>query len=475
MTPIFDAMTRYIRDNPLAFHTPGHKRGLGAHDLLKEFLTDRGLSAEVSLMEELDDLNSPATCIRDAENLAAEIYGADDAFFSVNGTTGAIQSMMLATLKEFDEVIVARNAHRSIVGGLILTGARPIFINPRIEDGLQLGIDPAEVESIFKSNSKIRAVILVSPTYFGITSNLEKISRIAHDHGSVLLIDEAHGSHLKFSDRLPKHAIESGANFSATSTHKLLGSLTQTSMLLFKNSGGINFTRESIQHATNLIQTTSPNYILLASLDIARQQMFENGNRLWNRAIDLSNHLRDEISKIDGFETFNRGDLDPTKVSIDARRLGLTGIELESILRWDFKIQCELSDPFRALFLITYSDTEDQIERLLDALKLISRNRKVIDRVDFEIPRLSTIPEQILTPRQAFFSKSKSIPIQESIGKISAEEINFYPPGIPILYPGELISREIIDYIREMMQFNIRLVSTDPTFQTIKIIQKGDI
>ena len=458
MTPIYDAMKRYLRDDPAAFHTPGHKKTNGAHEFLREMLTDSGLKMEVSLMEELDDLLSPSTCIFDAEKLTAELFGADECFFFVNGTTSAIQTMLLSSLKPGDEVIIPRNAHRSIVGGLVLTGARPIFINPNVYNMLAMEIT---------ITPKTRAVLIVSPTYYGKTSDIESISEICHSRKIPLLVDEAHGAHFYFSDRFPKSAIQAGANFSAVSTHKTLGSLTQTSILLFKNTGGIDFSREHVQHSMNLIQSTSPNQILLASLDIARHQMEIDGTRLWNRAIDLSCHLRAELEKIAGLRV-NSFD-DPTRISVDARELGLSGIELEKILRYDFKIQCELSDPYRVLFLLSYADGIPQINLLIDAMKTISKQRKFSKSIEIKLPNID-MPEQILTPRQAFFSKSRSVKIQDAINEISAEEINFYPPGIPLIYPGEKITKNLLEYIEEIKRFSLKLSASDPTFETVKII-----
>ena len=465
MTPIYDAMKRYLRDDPAAFHTPGHKKTNGAHEFLREMLTDSGLKMEVSLMEELDDLLSPSTCIFDAEKLTAELFGADECFFFVNGTTSAIQTMLLSSLKPGDEVIIPRNAHRSIVGGLVLTGARPIFINPNVYNMLAMEITPEKIERSI--TQKTRAVLIVSPTYHGKTSDILRISEICHDRKIPLLVDEAHGAHFYFSDRFPKSAIQAGANFSAVSTHKTLGSLTQTSILLFKNTGGIDFSREHVQHSMNLIQSTSPNQILLASLDIARYQMEIDGTRLWNRSIDVSCHLRAELEKIAGLRV-NSFD-DPTRISVDARELGLSGIELEKILRYDFKIQCELSDPYRVLFLLSYADGIPQIDLLIDAMKTISKQRKFSKPIEVKLPNID-MPEQILTPRQAFFSKSRSVKIQDAINEISAEEINFYPPGIPLIYPGEKITKNLLEYIEEIKRFSLRLVASDPSFETVKII-----
>ncbi|MBR6709984.1 MAG: aminotransferase class I/II-fold pyridoxal phosphate-dependent enzyme, partial [Selenomonadaceae bacterium] len=263
--PIAEAMKAYAGDGALAFHTPGHKQGLGAHALLRELITAQGLREEVSLMEELDDLHAPSGCIREAQELAAELYGADAAYFMVNGTTGAVHTMLLAALSPGDTVLVPRNAHRSMMGGILLSGARPVFLSPEIDRtwGIPMGLSVETVREAVEQHPDAKALALVSPTYYGVASDLREMAKILHEKGMLLLVDEAHGAHLKFHERLPVQAMDAGADLAAQSTHKLLGSLTQSSMLLGRK-GRVDFSR--VQEAASLLQSTSPNYLLLASL-----------------------------------------------------------------------------------------------------------------------------------------------------------------------------------------------------------------
>lgn len=301
--PIAEAMKAYAADGARAYHTPGHKQGLGAHPLLKALVTEEGLREEVSLMEELDDLHEPTMCIKEAQEMAAALYGADQAFFMINGTTGAIHTMLMGALAPGDTVLVPRNAHRSVIGGIILAGARPVFLQPEVDErlGIAMGLTEETVRSAIAAHPEAKALVCVYPTYYGVTYSLAEIAELVHAHGMLLLVDEAHGPHLRFSDDLPPQAIDCGADMAAQSTHKILGAMTQASMLF---TSGPRVSRERVREAASLLQSTSPNQLLLASLDIARLQMAEVGQEQVRRAVRLAEKLRRAINEIDGLWSF---------------------------------------------------------------------------------------------------------------------------------------------------------------------------
>ncbi|HCB93355.1 MAG TPA: arginine decarboxylase [Selenomonas sp.] len=480
--PIAQAMRSYAEDGALAFHTPGHKQGLGAHPMLRELITEKGLMEEVSLMEELDNLQAPSHCIRDAQRLAAELYGADSAWFMINGTTGAIHTMLLAALSPGDKVLVPRNAHRSMMGGILLAGAHPIFLQPEIEReyGIPMGLSIECVRHAIEAHPDAKAVAIVSPTYYGAASDTPGIAELAHSKGMLLLVDEAHGAHLRFSSKLPISAMEAGADLSAQSTHKLLGSLTQTSMLLGKK-GYIDFDR--VQTVSSLLQSTSPNYLLLASLDIARLQMAEEGSLRIERAIDIARKLREEIRRIPGLDclgcecvgTNGTAGFDPTKLTVSVKGLGITGMEAETLLRHRFKLQCELSDPYNVMFIISMADTDREGERLLEGLKKLAlhceHNGKVSSKASLPPLELPAIPKLILSPREAFWEKTERVPMKASVGRICAEQLVFYPPGVPILCPGEEISPEILEYALERKIMGLKVTGVEDTsLKTIKVV-----
>lgn len=475
--PIREAMEAYAKGGAMAFHTPGHKQGRGAHEFLKDLVTEQGLREEVSLMEELDDLHSPSACIKEAQELAASLYGADRAFFMVNGTTGAIHTMLLAALAPGDTVLLPRNAHRSLLGGIILLGAHPVFLQPEVEEGLgiAMGLSLETVKRGILEHPEAKALAMVSPTYYGVASDLGAISDLLHANGMLLLVDEAHGAHLKFSDVLPPQAMDAGADMAAQSTHKLLGSMTQSSLLLVRE-GRVD--PERVQRASGILQTTSPNQLLLASLDIARLQMAEGGEELVGRAVLLAEELRRAVNRVDGLYAFGEEimgrpgamALDPTKVTVSFRGIGRSGVEAEKILRREYGIQCELADAYNLLFIVSYADTRRETEYLRDALSNMAKKYRREGTFSLRCS-LPPLPPLRMTPREAFFAPVEEVPFAGSLGRISAEQVMFYPPGIPLLCPGEEITEDCIDYVREMQGLGLNVSGTaDPALENIRVV-----
>ena len=481
--PIAEAMRKYREDGVLAFHTPGHKQGLGAHPLLRELVTEQGLREEVSLMEELDDLHEPTMCIAEAQKLAAELYGAGQAYFCINGTTGAVQAMLLGTLSAGDTVLVPRNAHRSIIGGLILSGARPVYLQPEIDArlGIPTGIGLENLQAAVAAYPEAKAAVLVYPTYYGTTVDLGAIADFLHSRDMLLLVDEAHGPHLPFSEELPREAIAAGADAAALSTHKILGSMTQTSMLLVNRETKLD--RERLRESMSLLQSTSPNQLLLASLDIARLQMAEQGRELVGRAVALSQKLRQSINGLAGlwspgaedFATPGACGLDLTKITVQVKDLGISGLEAEHYLRYEQKVQCELSDAWNLLFIISYADGEVQGARLLEALQALCGYAEKLGHKPLREglpPQADRWQETELTPREAFFAAKEQVAFAETAGRISAEQVMFYPPGVPLLVPGERISRELLDYLKAQQVLGRKIVGPEDTaLGTLKVVK----
>lgn len=477
--PVAEAMKAYAQDGALAFHTPGHKQGLGAHPLLRELITSQGLREEVSLMEELDDLHEPTMCIREAQELAAQLYGADAAYFMINGTSGAIHAMIMGTLKPGDTVLLPRNAHRSMIGGLILAGVKPVFIQPRIDRklGIPMGLELKDIEKAADEHPEAKALLLVYPTYYGVTIDLQAAAEFVHSRSMLLLVDEAHGPHLKFSDRLPMQALDAGADMAAQSTHKILGSMTQTSILLAR-AGRMDL--ERVRSAASLLQSTSPNQLLLASLDIARLQMAEQGVELVGRAVRLAEKLRQAVNAIPGLWSFGADylpageSLDLTKVTVSVRGLGITGVQAESILRHEYKIQCELADAYNLLFIISYADTDEQVRVLTGALQKMAA--RFADREELTLQvAIPPVPALGISPRAAFFGGQETVAFEDAAGCIAAEQIMFYPPGIPILSPGDEIAPGALCYIRTMQRLGLKVVGpADTSLKTIQIVRDND-
>ncbi len=481
-TPLLAAMQHYVQEEVIPFHTPGHKQGKGMHHTLERIIGRDALALDLALMEELDDFHEPYGCIKDAQKLAAQLYGADHSFFVINGTTGGIYAMILAVAGPGEKIIVPRNAHRSIIGGIILSGAIPIFMQPEVDNdlGLAMGVTPETVENTVGQHPDAKGVLIINPNYYGVAVDLKKIVNIVHEHNMVVLVDEAHGPHLRFSNRLPIQALDAGADICAQSTHKIIGALTQCS-LVHCREGRIRVPH--LKAMLQLTQSTSPNYIMLVSLDVARMQMALEGTALIERSIALANWTRQEINKIPGLYCFgsekkgNPGiyDLDPTKVTVTVKGLGLTGPEAERILRHQYKIQAELSDLYNLLFLITLGDREEEVHLLVAALRDMAK--KHAKAYDFSLLErcihapYPVAPQGILSPREALFGNTCMVPFAHSAGMICAEIVTFYPPGIPVVCPGERITQEIIDYCQLLQQSGMHVSGPeDYTLKTIKVV-----
>jgi len=475
-TPLFDALMNYIKEGTIPFHVPGHKQGRG-NNVLASILGKTTLAMDLTCMEDLDNICNPKSVIKEAEDLAASAYSAENAFFLVNGTTSGIQAMIMSVCNPGDKIIIPRNAHKSAIGGIILSGAYPIYVEPEIDPflGVAMGVSPFNIKEVLEIHPDAKAVFIINPTYYGVASNLKEIVSIAHDYNVPVLVDEAHGSHFAFHEDLPLSAMETGADLAASSTHKLVGSLTQSSILLHQ---GNLINPEYVKAVLNLSQTTSPSYILLASLDIARREIALHGRERISKTISLANKAKKELSKIEGLYVLDTDilnndanfALDPTKLVVNVRELGFSGIEIERILRERYHIQLELSDLYNFIALITIGDDETTINTFINALKEIVSARPVnkVIRHSIDLPQL---PEQQVLPRQAFYGETHIVPLSEAEGEISAEMIMAYPPGIPIICPGERITKEVIEYIQLLHTENAELQGTqDPEVRNIKVL-----
>lgn len=492
--PLYEAVMRYAGSGCSPWHTPGHKMGLGADERLKKLITPLGLRGEVSLADELDDPFAPAGAIEEAQQAAAEYFGARETVFLVSGTTGAIHLMILAALAPGDLALVSRGSHRSVLGGLALAGVRPVYIDPEYdkEAGLALNITPAAVESAVKKYPAAKALLLPSPNYYGIAAGLREIASILHRAGMLLLVDEAHGAHLSAmrgirrpgqagKGRIPESAMESGADLAAQSTHKLLGSLTQTSMLHIGAAAPPDM-GERVYRAYGLTQTTSPDYLLLASLDIARAQLQETGERALEKVYGLVGELAGKIDALPGLSLYSlpvdwqdHFTQDVFKLAVDVSGLGITGPRAWSFLRQERLIQPELSDARRVLFIASYADNGESLGKLYKSLRALSSKYgggKSGRRQ--ELPPLPTAAEEMpcLNPREAFFAPAETAAIQVAVGRIAAEAITFYPPGIPVFYPGEIITAEAVEYLRAGLAAGLVPHGSDPELKTLRVIKR---
>ncbi|MDO4921812.1 MAG: aminotransferase class I/II-fold pyridoxal phosphate-dependent enzyme [Phascolarctobacterium sp.] len=475
--PLLNAMLRYKYENVYPLHTPGHKGGRGMERLLRQELGG-GAAMDVSLMSELDDIHEPASYIKDAQALAAKTYGSDACFWALNGTTQAIHAMLMTALQPGEKLLLPRNAHRSVAGGLILGGVEAVYLQPEFNAafGLQMQVTPEAVERALIEDKAIKAVLLTTPNYYGVAARTAEIAAICHAHGAVLLVDEAHGPHLGFSDLLPPSALQSGADACAQSTHKILGAMTQCSMLHVRGE------RLDLQRAADVMSvltTTSPNYLLMASLDAARAQAQAYGKQMAEAAVAAAQKLRRLCAAHAGLRVLEEADcgglrLDHTKVTVNFADWGYNGVEVGDALR-QAGVAVELVDARNVLFLVTYADTtadyEAALRRIDEALRALERQKRrpLSGAAAQSVPATAAA----LTLREVFYSAKQAVPLAQAAGRVCGEQVSFYPPGIPVLLPGEIVTPEIISYCRAMKALGLPVSGpADSSLQTLRVVRE---
>lgn len=448
--PLFEALESFKTRRVVPFDVPGHKRGKGNKELL-DFLGEKCLTVDVNAMKPLDNLAHPIGVIKAAEDLAAAAFHAANAFFMVGGTTSSVQAMILSVVKKNDKIILPRNVHQSAINALILSGAAPIYINPQINEelGISLGMRLSDVKVAIQNNPDAKAILINNPTYYGICSHIKEITRLAHQHNIRVLVDEAHGTHFYFGKNLPLSAMAAGADLACVSMHKSGGSLTQSSILLCSKKINADYVRQII----NLTQTTSASYLLLSSLDISRRNLALNGKQIFQRVTELTDYAREEINLIRDYYAFGKElinhdsvfDFDTTKLSINTLKVGLAGIEVYDLLRDEYDIQIEFGDLGNILAYVSVGDSHKNIERLIGALAEI---RRIYKKEKASLMKHEYInPTVELPPQEGFYAPKTSVPLEHAVGGICGEFVMCYPPGIPILAPGEKVTKDIVDYI----------------------------
>lgn len=474
--PLYEALLSFKKKRVVPFDVPGHKRGRGNPELV-ELLGEKCVGLDVNSMKPLDNLGHPTSVILDAEELTADAFGASHAFLMVGGTTSSVQTMILSVCKAGEKIILPRNIHKSVINALVLCGAIPVYVDVKVNHqiGIALGITVSEMKKAMDENPDAKAIFLNNPTYYGICSNLKELTDLAHACGMKVLVDEAHGTHLSFNNDLPMSAMQAGADLAAVSMHKSGGSLTQSSILLC----GPNFDSEYVRQIINLTQTTSASYLLLSSLDISRRNLALRGSESFAKVARMAEYARSEINAIGGYYAYGKElidgdsvyDFDVTKLAIYTRGIGLTGIEVYDLLRDEYDIQIEFGDIGNILAYISIGDRIQDIERLVGALEDIKWEYSKQDTDQFCSEFIQ--PEAVYTPQQAFYSNKELVDLENTNGRICGELVMCYPPGIPILTPGEKITDEIIAYIQYAKEKGCSVQGTiDPTVSKLNVIKE---
>lgn len=481
-TPLLDAIVEYTRERPAYFKIPGHRYEKGISPRWRQWTGDGIFRFDLTEAEGLDDLHCPEGVIKEAQELAAEIFHTKATYFLVNGTTCGNEAMVLTCASEKEKIMVPRNAHKSVLMGLILSGAEPIYLMPRFDEktGLCGSIMPEDVEEGFRNHPDCKGVFLVSPTYYGVCSDIQRISEICHQNHAILMVDEAHGGHLYFGEKhmgtdvLPKGAILQGADICAQSMHKVTGSLTQSSLL---HVGSERIDRGRLEANLHMVQSTSPSYLLMTSLDAARYELAMHGSEMLSRALELAESARKRINKIPGMVCYGKEikndtiyDLDLTRLVLSAEKLGITGFELADRLYEEHKVGLELADEKNAVAVVTYANEVQDINRLTDALENIAQKQIHREKPITKFP-MPSLPAYVVSPRQAYFAQKQRISWSQAKGKIAGEALIPYPPGIPLVNPGEIITEEVWEYMeyyrKEKLHFH---GPSDKKLDTIQII-----
>ncbi|TAE61443.1 MAG: aminotransferase class I/II-fold pyridoxal phosphate-dependent enzyme [Nostocales cyanobacterium] len=457
-TPLIDALKTSISRTHTPFYTPGHKRGAGISPILTDLLGENVFKADLTELAELDNLFTPESAILQAQELAADAFGAEKTYFLINGSTCGIEAAIMATCSMGDKIILPRNIHSSVISGLVLSGAIPIFIYPEYDDNLDIAhsIKLEDLQLTLSQHPDAKAVLMVHPTYYGVCGDLKSIAQVTHQYNIPLIVDEAHGAHFHFHPHLPTSALAAGADITIQSIHKTLGSMTQSSMLHLQGER-INIDR--LNKALQLVQSTSPSFVLLASLDAARHQMAMNGESLMLETLYLASAARRKINKIPGLSVLdipeNKDssffDLDKTRLTVNVSQLGITGFAAEDFIN-ENGLTPEFSSLQNLIFIISLGNNKSDIESLITGLQNLSQSPKLTNQHDiYKYGNIAMIRNTLcLSPREAFFADTETLPLEKTLNRICAENVCPYPPGIPILMAGELITKPALEYLQQI-------------------------
>lgn len=473
--PLLDALIDYSKTPITHFDVPGHKKR-NSPELVSAF-GDKVLSMDANSTPELDMLGHPTGVILEAENLLADAYGASNAFMLVNGSTSGVQYMIMTVCKPKDKIIMPRNVHKSAINALIMSGAQPVFVQPETDStfGIMHGVTYENVRKAIHENPDAKAVLIINPTYFGVTSDLKAIVKLAHRHSMAVLVDEAHGAHFAFNKDFPSSAMECGADMSTLSLHKTGGSLTQSSVMLLNDR---LYSKSQVRTVINLFQTTSASYLLMSSIDLARRKLALSGQAIFEKLIKEVADAKQEIKNIDGLDVITKENIDSkgifnydeTKIVVRVNDLGLTGFEAYNILKKHYGVQPELAETYVVLFVASIGDDETTLKKLVESLKDMAKNFRKPSPFIVETRSMMIDPKTVISPREAYYSKKHQVKLDKAAGEICGESIMIYPPGIPLAIPGEKLTTEIIDHYKFYKSQNCVVINDEENSDYITVL-----
>jgi lysine decarboxylase len=515
--PIFETLAGYARSGIYGFHTPGHKGGRFAAAEVTDLVGKSGLALDLPAMTATDNTFHPTGCVREAQELAADLFGAQATFFLSAGSTLGVAAALLAAAPDGGTVTIPRNVHRSVVAGLVLSGALPQFIpHDVLPECGALGVSPAALAASLDTEPRPAAVLLTRPSYYGLARELGEIVAICRSRKVPLIVDEAHGAHLHFlpvgaasraapdvesgelqevpprlgGPTFPQPALAAGADLVVQSWHKTLGTLVGSAQLHVGRESPIE--PAQIQDALNVLQTTSPSFLLLASLDVTRRRLWGEGRELFATAVEDARAIEDEIDSMPGLRVLRPEReprladhrRDPLRMVVNVSGAGWNGYEVERFLRTEYRVEDEMADAFNVVYIFSPHDDPAARERLLAGLRAVSeRSQEPRAQSQERDAWLWTLDSQLSTtllqpptpplamaPRKAALAQKTTVPLASAAGRTCAEMVMFYPPGIPLLMPGEMVTNETIDVCRQLLAAGAHPYASDPTFETVRVV-----
>jgi arginine decarboxylase len=479
--PIGEAIGRFYADNRLAFGIPAHRGGTGdVRPDAAHWAGEQAFNTDIGMNNGVDTRHQSWQVEPTAMELFAKAVGADQTLFSTNGSTENVHVAMMAAVRPGEKLVLARNGHKSAFSGLVLSGAQPVYVDPVYDAKWQVahGVDPAELERVLDEHPDAKAVMMFTPTYYGVSADVKSLAEICHARGIPLMTDDAWGLDYSFCSQLPPSALESGADLAIGSVHKTLNGFGQTSVLSVQ---GDLIDTERLELVFELEQSTSASALLLSSIDAARRQFQRDGEQLLGKAIERAKRLRAAIDELPGLDLMGEDVIggpgafafDPTHVSFDVVGLGLTGFSAADWLRQHQGIQFELSDHRRIMALVSYADSDANIDRLIEALRALCADHSAADQGDIpNVPYPGDLRmETVMTPREAFLGKAELVDWREAVGRISSEMICPYPPGIPITAPGERLTQQVVDYLQSLAAAGVMVEgASDESLAQLRVV-----
>jgi arginine decarboxylase len=480
--PVIEALQAFRERGDVVYGPPGHKQGRGADPRVVEVLGEGVFASDVLTLNGLDDRRESQSVVKQAEDLMADAVHAESAFFSTCGSSLSVKTAIMSVAGPGEKLLISRNAHKSVMAGVIVSGIVPVWVHPHFDEDLALAHppEPEDVRQALADNPDARGMLLITPTDWGTCADIAGVAEVCHAAGVPLIVDEAWGAHLPFHPDLPVWGMDAGADLVVTSVHKMGGAIEQSSV--FHLQGDL-VDPSVLKQREDLLGTTSSSGLIYLTLDGWRRQMIERGQDLLSATLVRAARLREAIDGMAGLALLGREvvrpggafDLDPLVFTMDVRPLGISGYQAGDWLRADCQVDIGSADACRISARLTHADDDATVDRLIDALRRLVEAAPTLERqapVGLPAPRSLEL-DSVMRPRDAFFGRVEQVPVEEAVGRVVAEMVSPYPPGVPVLAPGERISQEAVDYLTSGVAAGMLIPdAADPELKTLRVVAR---